>query len=327
MKPKTLQICGRKFQKGERATVQVEVGHLYDFTQMNIPVEVIRGVEDGPILFLSGALHGDEINGVEIIRRLIKKINPQKLNGTVLAVPVVNIFGFNTRSRYLPDRRDLNRSFPGTLKGSLASQIAKKFMQEIVRKSTHGIDFHTGAIHRYNIPQIRACIDEPKTKELAKAFNPQVIIHSKLRDGSLREAARQSHIPILLFEGGEALRFDEPGIRAGINGTLSVMRNLQMLEKKSQTRVAKDSFWIRAPSGGSVRFVRKAGDSVSKGEVMAFILDLFGKVQIEVNAPEKGMIIGQSRLPLVNRGDALFNLATMKTMKSVDREFIDFTGY
>lgn len=330
MKTRSFKVCGQIFEPGDRGIVQLEVGHLYDFTEMNIPVEVIRGVEDGPILFLSGAIHGDEINGVEIIRRIVKKLNVKKLNGTVLAVPVVNIFGFNTRSRYLPDRRDLNRAFPGNSKGSLAAQMAKKFMTEIVKKSTHGIDFHTGAIHRFNIPQIRACLDEPKTKSLAKAFNPKVVIHSKLRDGSLREAARKANIPILLFEGGEALRFDEMVIKAGVEGTLSVMRNLNMIDKKKspdeicESVFVKDSTWVRAPSGGSMRSMKKAGDFVDKGEVLAYVLDLFGKVKIEVISPEKGVIIGRSRLPLINKGDALFHIATSKVLKSANRETFDF---
>jgi predicted deacylase len=330
MAKRAVKFCGEYFQPGDRAVVQVEVGHLYDFTEMNIPVEVIRGVEDGPVLFLSGAIHGDEINGVEIIRRVVKKLNAKKLKGTVLAVPVVNVFGFNTRSRYLPDRRDLNRSFPGNSKGSLAAQMAKKFMTEIVKKSTHGIDFHTGAIHRFNIPQIRAYLEDPKTKSLAKAFNPKVVIDSKLRDGSLREAARKANIPILLFEGGEALRFDEPVIKAGVEGTLSVMRNLGMIEKKKATPevcdsvFVKDSMWVRAPSGGSMRSLKRAGDFVEEGEVLAVVLDLFGKVKIEVISPEKGVIIGRTRLPLINRGDALFHIATSKVLKNAPREFIDF---
>jgi predicted deacylase len=330
VRAKNLKICGRTFKPGERDIVQVQVGNLYDFTEMNIPVEVIRGVTDGPTLFLSGAIHGDEINGVEIIRRILRKINPKKLRGSLLAVPVVNVFGFNTRSRYLPDRRDLNRAFPGNSKGSLAAQIAKKFMTEIVKKSTHGIDFHTGAIHRFNIPQIRAWIDDPKTKNLARAFNTKVVIHSQLRDGSLREAARKANIPILVFEGGEALRFDESVIKAGVEGTLSVMQNLGMIERKTHHSLprtslfVRDSLWVRAPSGGSMRTLKKAGDFVEQGEVLAHVLDLFGKIRIEVVSPVRGVIIGRNRLPLINRGDALYHIATSKVIKKTNQEFLDF---
>ncbi len=318
----TLKFCNKKFHLNERGVVEVEIGHLYDSTKMGIPVEVIRGAKEGPVLFLSGAIHGDEINGVEIIRRVIKKIDQSQLKGTVLAVPVVNIFGFNSRSRYLPDRRDLNRSFPGNAKGSLAAQMARKFMHEIVRKSTHGIDFHTGAIHRYNIPQIRTSIDDPVTKAMAKAFHPEVIVNSKLRDGSLREAARKIDTKILLFEGGEALRFDEPVIKSGVRGTLSVMRHLKMLPPKNlktQRRVpiiVEGSHWIRSPKGGSVRSIKSPGDFVEEGDVLALVLDLFGKIEIEVHSPVTGYIIGQTKLPLVNRGDALFHIAPSVKLKT-----------
>jgi predicted deacylase len=327
---KNLVVCGTRFFPGDRKIVQVDVGKLYDFTEMNIPVEVVCGAKDGPVLFLSGALHGDEINGVEIIRRVLRRLSTKKMKGTVLAVPVVNVFGFNTRSRYLPDRRDLNRSFPGNARGSLAAQMAKKFMKEIVKKSTHGIDFHTGAIHRFNIPQIRASTDDPRTKAMAKAFNPPVIINSSLRDGSLREAARKAKIPTLLFEGGEALRFDETVIRSGVKGTFAVMRHLGMLEPQARPTgshdsvLVKDSFWVRAPSGGSMRVLKRAGEAVEKDEVIALILDLFGKVKIEVLAPEKGIIIGQNRLPLVNKGDALFHVATSRVHHQGVREIVDF---
>ncbi len=316
----SLSIAGESLPLGRRKIVQVEVGNLYDFTEMNIPVEVIRGTQDGPILFLSGALHGDEINGVEIIRRVSKRLRVKKLRGTVLAVPVVNVFGFNTRSRYLPDRRDLNRCFPGTTKGSLASQMARVFMKEVVSKSTHGIDFHTGALHRYNIPQVRACIDEARTKAMAKAFGTQVVINSSLRDGSLREAARKKKIPILLFEGGEALRFDEPVIKAGVQGCLAVMKHLGMLEKVGKKQdgadpvFVKNSFWVRSPHGGSMRVLKKPGEVVAEGDCLALILDLFGKSEIRVDAPASGIIIGGTRLPLVNRGDALFHIATSENV-------------
>lgn len=319
-----MTVAGKKFGFGDRGFVSIDVGNLYDFSSVNIPVEVIRGEKDGPVLFLSGAIHGDEINGVEIIRRVTDRITLKNLRGTVLAIPVVNIFGFNSRSRYLPDRRDLNRSFPGNARGSLAAQMAKKFMKEVVSKATHGIDFHTGAIHRYNIPQIRACVDEPKTRAMARAFNTKVIINSSLRDGSLREAARKKKIPMLLFEGGEALRFDESVIRAGVKGTLSVMQYLNMIPREGKQKVAcestfvKDSYWVRAPNGGSMRMSKKAGDEVDKGELLGVVSDLFGDERIEVRAREKGIIVGRTRLPLVNRGDALFHIATLKKLPSYE---------
>jgi hypothetical protein len=181
---------------------------------MSLPIEVIRGKEEGPVMFVSAALHGDEINGVEIVRRLLAKKALKSIKGALIAVPIVNVFGFNSKSRYLPDRRDLNRSFPGSENGSLAGQLAHTFITEIVQKCTHGIDLHCAAINRINLPQIRACLDDPETQRMANAFNMPVALHSELRDGSLRSAARELGIPTLLFEGGEALRFNEKTIKS-----------------------------------------------------------------------------------------------------------------
>lgn len=224
-----LEIAGQVIEKGQRTQLNINVARLYDFTEMNIPVEVIRGEDDGPRLFVFAAVHGDEINGVEIIKRLLKHKSLRSIKGTLIAVPIVNVFGYNTKSRYLPDRRDLNRHFPGSEKGSLAGQLAHTLMTEIVKQYTHGIDLHTGAIHRSNLPQIRADLDDPETNELAHAFNVPVMINSKLPDGSLREAARSCKIPMLLFEGGEALRYDERVIKSGLNGILTLMNELGMI--------------------------------------------------------------------------------------------------
>ena len=222
-------IGGTSISPGERKRVLLDVAKLYDFTDMNIPIEVIRGKKDGPVLFVSGAIHGDEINGVEIIRQLLTHKALSRIKGTLIAVPIVNVFGFNTKSRYLPDRRDLNRCFPGSENGSLAAQIAHIFMTEIVQKCTHGIDLHCAAINRINLPQIRACLDDPLTENMAKAFHVPVVLHSELRDGSLRQATKELGIPTLLFEGGESLRFNGKVIKGGLQGVLSVMRDIGML--------------------------------------------------------------------------------------------------
>lgn len=308
-----------------RERIQLSVGKLYDFTDMHIPIEVVRGAQDGPVMFMSAALHGDEINGTEIIRRVLKKVSPAKLKGALIAVPVVNVFGFNTKSRYLPDRRDLNRSFPGSRRGSLASQMAYIFMKEVVSRCTHGIDFHTGAVHRDNLPQIRACLDDEETLNLAKSFGAPVLINSQLRDGSLREAARKKKIPVLLFEGGEALRFNESVIRAGVKGTLEVMKAIGMLSTRKapvsarQTFLARDSYWVRASCSGSLHFNKKLGDHVEKGGLLAFIQDPFGEQKIDIRAEEGGIVIGMTHFPLVNRGDAVYHIATFNNLKKVSR--------
>lgn len=311
---------------GERKNVQIEFASLYDYTPLAIPVEVVRGNQPGPTMFISGAIHGDEINGTEIIKRVLKKSALKQIRGSLIAIPVVNVFGFNTKSRYLPDRRDLNRCFPGSRNGSLAARLASIFMREIVNKSNYGIDLHTAAIHRSNLPQIRACLDDPQTKDLAKAFGVPVMIHSEVRDGSLREASRRKGIPMLLFEGGEALRFNEDVIKTGVSGCLSVMRKVGMLPPRSSRKgrvqkreafMAKDSYWIRAPHSGSFRSVRKLGDAVKQGETIAVISDLFGKNPVEVAAKDGGVVIGMSTMPLVNRGDAMFHIATFHNLNKV----------
>lgn len=322
--PDILTIGGVDIKRGEREQVQIDVAKLYDFTDMTITVEVIRGKKEGPILFVSGAVHGDEINGVEIIRRLLAKKSLSSLKGTLIAVPIVNVFGFNTMSRYLPDRRDLNRSFPGTEDGSLTSQLANTFMNEIVTHCTHGIDFHTAAINRTNLPQIRACLDDPETRAMAEAFQMPVVLHSALRDGSLREATREKGIPTLLFEGGEALRFNEKVIKSGLQGAMSVMREIGMLKPlktKSKTKeifVARSSHWLRAPHSGALSSKKKVGERVRKGQVLGIISDPFGRYTYEIAAKRTGIIIGAVTMPLLNRGDAVFHVATFEDAGMVE---------
>lgn len=329
----TLNIGGVDIALGERKRLSIKVAKLYDFTDMTIPVEVVRGKEDGPVLFVSGAIHGDEINGTEIVRRLLSQKALKKIKGTLIAVPIVNVFGFNSKSRYLPDRRDLNRSFPGSATGSMAAQLADTFMREIVEKCTHGIDLHCAAIHRSNLPQIRACLDDPATKDMAMAFNVPVVIHSELRDGSLREATRAKNIPTLLFEGGEALRFNEKVIKSGVEGVLSVMRHIGMLgpakahsKAKHEVFIARSSHWLRAPRSGILTIKKKLGEKVTKGQVLGVISDPFGCEKHEIIARRTGIIIGSATMPLLNRGDAVFHVATFEDSKAVEENVDLYEG-
>lgn len=320
---KILTIAGHKIARGERKRIYLESAALYDFTQLKIPVEVIRGKREGPVLFISAAVHGDEINGVEIIRRLLKRKILSNINGTLILIPIVNVFGFNYKSRYLPDRRDLNRSFPGNKNGSLASRLAYIFSKEIVSKCTHGIDLHTGSNHRTNLPHIRAFLDDADTKALAEGFGVPVVINSKLRDGSLREAARKKKVKMLLFEGGESLRFEDKVIKTGLKGCISVMRKIGMInstervKKPSKIFVAESSFWLRASRSGTASFTKKVGDNIQAGETLAVIADPFGRDSVPLIAEEDGIIIGSSLIPLVNKGDAMFHIATFSCSKKV----------
>ena len=314
-------IGGIEVEPGETKTVHLQVAKLYDSTNMSIPVRIFRGRKEGPVLFVSAAIHGDEINGVEILRRLVQSRFLKDLRGTLIAVPIVNVFGFNMRSRYLPDRRDLNRSFPGSSKGSLAARLADIFMTEIVAKSTHGIDIHSGAIHRFNMPHIRANLKKASTKKMAMAFGSNLVLQSAGPDGSLRHAASEERTPILVFEAGEALRFDESSIEIGYEGVLRVMGHIGMIpkikgKKKERAFVAKSSHWVRAPRSGIVKKLVNFPCTVREGDILALVTDPFGDDVTQVFSPFTGLIIGASMLPLVNRGDALFHVAVRESRRS-----------
>jgi len=300
---------------GTRQTVSLPVASLYTHTPLMMTFEVINGREDGPCLFVSAAIHGDELNGVEIIRRLLKKKELARLKGALIAVPVVNLFGFLNQSRYLPDRRDLNRAFPGSRTGSLASQLARLFSDEIVEKSTYGIDLHTGSNYRANLPQIRAQLDDPETSRIAKVFGAPVMVNSNLRDGSLRQSVLEHEIPMLLYESGEALRLDDISIRVGINGIMRVMREIGMLPQRPRSKPSYDSFlartsrWVRAPMSGMFRSKLKLGGIVKEGDRIGWVSDPFGTEDNVIHAPVDGLIIGMLHNPLVHRGDAVIHLA------------------
>jgi predicted deacylase len=324
-----LVINGTPIKRGERVTVDLMVAKLYTHTPLDIPVHVVRGHSPGPRVFISAAIHGDEINGVEIIRRLLKNAVLRRLKGDLIAIPVVNVYGFINHSRYLPDRRDLNRSFPGSETGSLAARLANMFMKEIVNQCTHGIDLHTAASHRNNLPQIRANLDDPETERLAKAFGVPVILNSNLRDGSLREAAAELNMPMLLYEGGEALRFNEVAIRLGVRGVLRVLRALEMLPpkksrnegrntvSKSKQYVARATHWVRAPISGVFNIKVALGTVVLKKDVLGVISEPLGQTETNVISPYEGIVIAVSNLPLVNEGDALIHIARFGDVEAV----------
>ena len=319
-KPDDILVIGNtKIHPGERVNVDLPVADLYTSTSISMPVKVIRGRKPGPVLFVSAAIHGDELNGVEIIRRLLRLKALRSIRGTLIAIPVVNVHGFLDQSRYLPDRRDLNRSFPGSAKGSIAARLASLFLREVVAKADVGVDLHTGALHRSNLPQIRANLDDPGTLEIARAFGAPVVINSNLRDGSLRACAAKRGMPILIYEAGEALRFDETGIKTGLRGVLNVMRNMRMLPASKgkppvSPVIARSTRWIRAGASGIVTGKVKLGSTVSKGEIIAVISDPLGDEEDKVIAPSNGIVIGRTNLPLAHEGDALFNIGTFRNM-------------
>jgi len=308
----------------------MDIAKLYTHTPVSIPVHVICGKKPGPRVFVCAAIHGDEINGVEIIRRLLKQKILNKLRGDLIAIPVVNVHGFISHSRYLPDRRDLNRTFPGSATGSLAARLAYSFMTEIVNQCTHGIDLHTGALHRDNLPQIRINLDDEETVALAEDFGVPVILNSDLRDKSLREAAVERGIKLLLYEAGEALRFNEVAIKAGVHGIINILRSLEMLPQKKRPVVhkpyiARASHWIRAPMSGVFITRVRLGDVTQKGAVLGIITEPLGENECEVVCPYEGIIIGLNNLPLANEGDALIHIARFGNVDAVADHIEEFT--
>lgn len=320
MPSKAFVLGGVEIPRDTNITINIELPKLYN-TPTKLPVRVIRGKKDGPIVFVSAAIHGDELNGIEIIRRFRKLNILKRLKGTLILVPIVNVYGIMNLSRYLPDRRDLNRSFPGSSKGSLAGRVAKVFFDEIVLKCDLGIDLHTASIHKSNLPQVRTNIENEYTFNLAKAFGAPVVLHSQLRDGSLRAVAQEKGVPILLYEAGEALRFDETSIRIGVNGLVNVLRKNEMLPQVTRKRtlktpvITKSSKWIRSVESGMLRTIKALGETVKENEIIAFIDEPLGDDSFEVIAPFDGIIIGKSEIPLVQEGDAVFHIANFKNLE------------
>ena len=311
-----VSIAGTTVPPGRRQLVEVLVARLPTATRLNLPIMVLNGQQPGPKLWLSGVVHGDELNGLEIIRRVLEQVRPRRLAGMLLAVPVVNVFGMVTETRYLPDRRDLNRSFPGSPKGSLAAQLADLFMTNVASACDMGIDLHTGSDHRFNLPQIRGDLEDPTALRLAHAFGAPVSVHSPLRDGSLREACRRRGIPVVVYEGGEADRFNETAISAGVDGVLRVLADLGMrtddpAPPAAATTVVRHTHWVRARRTGILRSPVRAGQRVTRGDVLGIIADAVGDSRATMKAPFDAVVIGHTQHPLVNRGDALWHLADL----------------
>lgn len=309
------KIGGVEVKPGQNHAIDLPISLLSNHAPMALPVQVFHGKKDGPTVFVSGALHGDEVNGVEIIRRLSRSPALRTLRGTLLAVPIVNVFGFVNHTRYLPDRRDLNRSFPGSASGSLASQLAHLFMTEVVQHCDYGIDLHTAAVHRENLPQIRADLDIPGISDIAHAFHAPVILHKAIIPGSLRRAADDTQAKVIVYEAGEALRFDEISIQAGLKGVLRVLYHLGMISKRWRPKAqinpvtASASAWTRAPIGGILRSACRLGAYVEAGDILGQVSDPFGEFEENVVAGHTGVIIGRLNLPMVNQGDAIVHIA------------------
>jgi len=317
--PKTdiLHILGEEIALGERREINFNVARLHTSTKVEVPVIIERSKKPGPIVLFTAGIHGDEVNGVEIVRQIIAKgINKPK-KGTIICIPVINIFGFLHMERETPDGRDLNRVFPGSKNGSLASQIAYKLMTEIVPQIDLIIDYHTGGSDRFNAPQIRIVKDEPVLDELANIFGAPFVLYSKNLNKSFRGACYKQGIPILLFEGGKSLHFNPNVTNTGVNGAKRILSHLEMLKSKFKVSAPKkscvfikDSKWVRAKYSGMFKASISINSHVEKGDVIGNITDPFGKFNHFVRADYTGYIFNVNEAPLVYKGDALFHIST-----------------
>lgn len=315
--PEKLQIAGQKIGLGESAKLSVNIARLPSHTDIDLNIHVNRAKEDGPVVLFSGGLHGDEINGIEIVRRIIdEKIN-EPLRGTIICLPIINIYGFINFSRYVPDGKDINRSFPGSKSGSLASRLAHFMTNSILPVVDYGLDFHTGGDNRTNFPQIRGNFKDPRTKELALSTNAPFIMHSSLISKSLRSMAYKMNKPFLVYEGGESMRMDQQAIEEGINCAKQMLHSLGMSpevansEKNSEIYLDASS-WIRAKHSGIFHSDVESGEIVTKSQLLGRITDPFGDFTIPILSPNAGYIIGLNNTPIVHQGDALMHIGIEK---------------
>ncbi|WP_311208889.1 MULTISPECIES: succinylglutamate desuccinylase/aspartoacylase family protein [unclassified Aeromicrobium] len=310
----SFEIGPIRVRPGQAKAVSLPITRLVTGADVDLPVRVVHGREDGPTVWVDAAIHGDEAVGVEVIRQVLADLDPKSMRGTLIAIPIVNVLGFMTGDRYLPDRRDLNRSFPGSARGSLASRIAHLMMTEVVAKCDVGIDLHTGSDRRTNLPQIRADLEDDRTRELAEAFAAPVMLHAKIRDGSLRAAAREAGATVLLYEAGEAWRMDAWAIDAGVRGVRRVLAALGMTEPADEdppapSQASYRSSWVRARGTGMLHLEVALGEHVTEGQRIGGLFDSFGKRVRLVHAERSGVVIGRTEAPVVNSGDAVVHVA------------------
>ena len=324
--PSPFEIAGHSIAPGKAGRIRIPVSHQVTGLDASLALQILHGRRAGPTVFVSAAIHGDEIVGTAITQRLIKTLSAERLAGTLILAPAVNIYGFMQHSRYLPDRRDLNRNFPGNSSGSLASQLARCFLENVIERCALGIDLHSAAINRYNLPQIRIAAGDERLVELAMAFGAPIIIESPLRGGSMRAHAHERGTPMLLLESGEALRFDRLSIDIGTGGILRVLAHLGMVDAHDgmdEPRIpmrSNNSRWVRAPRGGVTHRLRKSGDRVTTGERLATVSGLFGEDPEELVSPFDGIVIGHATLPVVYQGDALFHIAEIDDPEHIGEE-------
>lgn len=306
-----------EIRPGETRSIDVNIAKLPSHSSIDISITVSRAEEQGPVLLLSGGLHGDEINGIEIVRRIIENEYNVPKRGTIICIPIINVFGFIHFSRNVPDGKDVNRSFPGNKNGSLASRVANYLMRDVLPKIDYGIDFHTGGADRTNYPQTRGLFTNSKVKELADIFHAPFTLHSKYRPKSIRQSAAKLGKTILVYEGGESSRFDEFAIQQGINGALRVMKHFGMLEIEPEKPNFENvyfnhSSWIRARASGLFQTMVESGEKVRARQLLGNITDPFGDFTVPVKSTQSGYVIGLNNNPIIHQGDAIMHIGITK---------------
>lgn len=318
---KNITILKETILPGESKTINMEIAKLHTMTKLKIPIIVERSKFHGPTILFTAGLHGDEINGIEIVRQIItQKINKPKI-GTIICIPVINVFGFLNQKREFPDGRDLNRGFPGTKTGSLASQFAYNLLKEIIPHVDYVIDFHSGGASRFNAPQIRVVPDNPELKALADVFHAPFSYFSKNISGTFRNSCDKLGVKMLLFEGGKSIDINDEITREGFEGSKRVLDHLGMLNStkkisipKNKTIYIEKSTWIRAKYSGMFHGYTKIGSYVEKGQLLATISDPYGKIEHKVKATYSGYIFNVNDAPIVYQGDAIYHIS--KTLKN-----------
>ncbi|CAN5468065.1 succinylglutamate desuccinylase/aspartoacylase family protein [soil metagenome] len=309
---KEVIIAGNHIQPGEFKEININIARLPSRTQINTPIYVYRSLEDGPVLALTAGMHGDEINGMEIVRRIIDAGHHKIIRGTTVCMPIINVYGFLNYSREVPDGKDVNRSFPGSKTGSLASRVAYHLTHDVIPHIDYGVDFHTGGAMRTNYPQVRCMMQEPKNVELANAFHAPFTIDSPFRPHSLRQTAAKKGKNIIVYEGGESLRMDFSAIEQGVEGTLRLMKHLGMIDTaplpRQENKIIWNSSWVRARTAGIFHPHINAGDLIQKNQLIGSITDPFGEFREEVKAQVSGYVVGLNNNPVVNAGDALMHI-------------------
>ncbi len=306
-----LTIGETEVQPGERKDITLVVSQSYSGTTVKVPLSVVRGEGPGPTLCLIAGVHGDELNGVGVVRQLLEDLKPEDIRGTVIGIPIVNLLGFWAQSRYLPDRRDLNRYFPGSPRGSTASRIAHKMWTDVLRHCSYAIDYHTGSLHRSNLPQVRGDLSRREVMRLAHGFGARVLVHNRGQRGTMRRALTDSNIPTILFESGEAMRFQPEHVAEGVAGTWRVMQLLGMRQSNlepQQTQVFLETHWVRAEHGGILELIVPVGADVNAGDLLGVITDPLNNRRKELRSKWTGHIIGKAMAPTVLPGLAVVHI-------------------